>query len=216
MLSMMPQSMQNTLLGGNTLHVIGEPENGVGPVRAAAVAQDQDAILVGDQKSGDHQDRQDDGERRNAGSAQAPGGSGKGDGDDHLGQRPEEDGVVHAASGVGGDGHLCPGNRHGQQGEQDGAQGVAAGQGGEQQGQDERVEQQGVAGMPGKCRNPGRCGLEGAVRQMGIVVCQSSMLSQPKRAPPSAVAARRRPLPARSLVSQEALPRKVARGFSTL
>ena len=136
---------------------------------AAAVAQDQDAILVGDQKSGDHQDCQDDGECRNTGSAQAPGGGGKGDGDDHLGQRPEEDGVVHAASGVGGEGHLCPGNRHGEQGEQDGTQGVAAGQGGEQQRQAERVEQQGVAGMPGKCRNPGRCGFEGAVRQMGIV-----------------------------------------------
>src|ERR1035441_10646803 len=51
--------------GGSIFQVIGEAENGVGPVPPAAVAHDQDAILVGDQKSGDHQDRQDDGEARN-------------------------------------------------------------------------------------------------------------------------------------------------------
>ena len=195
------------VIGGRPLHGIGQTENGVGPIRAAAVAQDHGVILVGDQESGHHQDRHHDAEGGNAGGAQAAGGCGEGNGDDHLGQRPEQDGVVHAASGIGGDGHLCPGNRHGQQGKQDGTQRGAAGQGGEQQGQDERAERQGAPGMPGKCRNTGSC---------GFAVCQSSMLIQPNRAPPSAVAAKRRPLPLRSLVSQEALPRKVASGFSTL
>src|ERR1019366_2282499 len=45
-------------VGGNTLQIAGEAEDSVGPVRVAAVAQDQAAILVGDQESGDHQDCQ--------------------------------------------------------------------------------------------------------------------------------------------------------------
>ena len=93
---------------------------------------------------------------------------------DHLGQRPDQDGVVYAASGVGGDRHLHPGDRHGHQGKKNRAQGVAARQRRQQQCQAEGVEQQRMTRMSGKCRNLGRCRFQSAVRRCGRLVCQSS------------------------------------------
>ena len=65
-------------------------------------------------------------------------------------------------------------------------QGVTARQGRQQQRQAEGVKQQGVTGTSRKCRNLGRCRFQDAMSaRCGALVCQSSRVSQPKRACPS-------------------------------